>query len=68
MQLNIEKLSLAQARAGLSAKDIQREASISNVTLSRIRNGRQTPRPQTIGRLAKALGVDPSEIIESDTR
>ncbi len=64
MKINREKLSLAMARACVSAKDLQRESGICDITLCRIQNGTQQARPKTIGRLAVALKVDVAELIE----
>lgn len=64
MKINTARLNLAQARAKMSSKELQKKANISDVTLGRIRNGMQESRPQTVGRIAAALGVDVSEIIE----
>lgn len=63
MLISIERLNLAQAKACMSSKELQEAAKISDVTLSRIRNGEQKPRLQTIGKLARALGIDPAELI-----
>jgi transcriptional regulator with XRE-family HTH domain len=55
-----------RSRAKLSSRDLQDKAKISDVTLAKIKNGTQRPRPATIGRIAAALGVDPAEIIEQE--
>lgn len=64
MQISKSKLDMAQARSQLTTKELQEKAKISDVTLARIRSGVQQPRPQTIGRIAAALGVDPAEIVK----
>lgn len=68
MKINPHKLDLALAKACLSAKDLQKEACVSDVTLARIRNGAQQPRPATVGRIARALGVNVEELIEQEVR
>lgn len=64
MKINIEQLDRAQARAKMSNKELLEMAGISNVTLWNIKKGRIVPRPATVGRLASALGVDVSDIVE----
>lgn len=66
MTINSARLTLAMSRACMSSADLQKEAEISDVTLCKIRNGTQKPRPATVGRIARALGVDPTEIIEQE--
>lgn len=64
MKINIEKMEIAQARACLKDEDIFR-AGIPRGTLQTIKQNRsRKTRPETIGRLAKILGVDVTEIIE----
>ena len=62
MKANREKLILARARECMGQKDLE-VAGIPKVTLSRIMNGGEA-RPETIGKIARALGVDVTEIIE----
>ena len=61
MRVSKEKLELAKARACMSSADIVK-AGMPKGTLSNILNGDVLP--QTVGKLAKILGVDVIEIIE----
>lgn len=63
MKLDREKYMLARARACMSQKDIE-AAGIPKGTLCRALNG--DIRPETAGKIARALGVDVTEIIESN--
>lgn len=56
------KLDVCLARQCKSPRDIRDAAS--QTTLQRIRNGREVT-PKTAGRIARALGVDIAEILES---
>lgn len=62
MKLSKQKYELARARTCMSFSDVIK-AGISKGTLCRVINGEDV-RPETIGKIAKALGVDVSEIIE----
>lgn len=64
MKVDAIKLDLAMARACMTGKELQKRAVISDVTLGRIRSGAQEPRPATAGRIAKALGVDVTDLIK----
>lgn len=66
MKLDPHRLALVQARACMSTKTLCERAELSKTSLSLIRHGLQEPRPQTIGRLAKALGVPVEELIEKE--
>lgn len=64
MKLDRQKFSIARARACMGQKELE-EAGIPKGTLCRAMSG-QKLRPETAGRIAKALGVDVTEIIETE--
>ena len=49
--------------AGLSQAALAREAGIGRVTLVRLEKGEQSPRYKTLDAIARALGVDVSELL-----
>lgn len=64
MKLDRKKYMLARARACMGQKDLE-AAGIPKGTLCRIVGGGDM-RPETAGKIAKALGVDVTEIIETE--
>lgn len=64
MKLDRKKYMLARARACMGQKDLE-AAGISKGTLCRIVGGGDM-RPETAGKIAKALGVDVTEIIKTE--
>ena len=64
MKINRQKFDLARARACMGPKEIE-AAGFPRGTLSTALNS-ENVRPDTAGRLAKALGVDVTEIIEEE--
>lgn len=62
MKLDRKKYELAKARACMGQKDLE-AAGIPKGTLCRVIGGGDA-RPETLGKIAKALGVDVTEIIE----
>ena len=65
MKVNRSKLELAMARACMSPADLANKAVLPRPTLNNVIVGRSV-RPVTIGRIAKALGCDVTEILETD--
>lgn len=63
MKLDRNKYLLARARACMGQKDLE-AAGIPKGTLCRAMSG--DIRPETAGKIAKALGVDVAEIIETN--
>jgi len=65
MKINRNKLELAMARACMDTSDILRATGMPRPTLNNVVVGRSV-RPATIGKVAKALGVDVEELIEKE--
>lgn len=66
MRINVINLNLAMATKGVSHKELEEIASVSGATISRMKNGSQTPRPKTIGKIAKALNVSVEYLTEGE--
>lgn len=64
MKISRRKLELFMAVRCLNPKDIVAKAGISYPALMRACAGRS--KPSTIGKISKALGVDPREILEEE--
>lgn len=63
MKISVTKVQLLMAKALLTQKELAAKAGISCQNLSSIMNGTNS-KPATVGRISKALGVKPEEIIE----
>lgn len=63
MKLDRRKYMIARARACMGQKELE-AAGIPKGTLCRAM--REDLRPETVGKIAKALGVDVTEIIETE--
>lgn len=65
MKANKTSLKLAMARACMNTKELAAAAQLPRATLNNIIVGKNV-RPATIGVVARALGVDVTEIIEQE--
>lgn len=65
MKVNRSRLTLAMARACLTTNELATTAAMPLPTVNNVITGRGV-RPATVGRIAKALGVDVTEIIEQE--
>lgn len=63
MRLNRTKVSLLMAKSLISQASLATKAGISRQTMSAVMNGRNC-RPELLGKISAALGVEPEEIIE----
>lgn len=63
MKINVNKLFVAMARKGINFSELSSISKVSRPTLSYIKNGK-TCRPDVVSKIAAALGVDVTEIIE----
>ena len=68
MSYNSQKFGIVLSRLrtekGLSQEQLSGLAGISRSHLAMIENGRKTPRLDTLWRLAEALDIMPSQILE----
>ncbi len=60
------QVKTVRERALLNQEELAEKAGIGTATLSRIENDRVEPHFRTIRKLAKALGVDPSELLPKE--
>ncbi len=65
MKADTNKLHLAMARACMNPQDLAKAAEMPPQTINGVLRGRSI-RPATLGRIAKALGVDPSELLKKE--
>ena len=58
-----KKLELAMMRACINPKELAPMAELPRQSLNNVINGNNV-RPATLGKVARALGVDPAELIQ----
>lgn len=63
MKLNVTKIRLIMAKQVMNQATLAAKAGTSRQTLSAVMNGRSC-RPELLGKISKALGVEPEEIID----
>ncbi len=66
MRLNTLRIKHILLDMGMSRADLAGKAGISYQRVCSYLTGYYRPSLQTVGKLAKALGVDPGEIIEME--
>lgn len=64
MIINVDKFNLLLAYKCLSVIELVKFSGVSEVTISRIRKGSKNVRPQTVGKIAKALETNVESLIE----
>ena len=66
MLLDKTKAEIAMARIGLNRLELYKKLGVANLTTSKyFKRGRDLS-PKTVGKLAKALEVDPAEIVKRE--
>ena len=60
----MEKLKELREAQALSLRELANEAGIGHNTIYRIEHGQGNVLPRTVRRLAKALGVEPRELMK----
>lgn len=64
MKINKQKLQLAMAKKCLNTYELASLAGVSRNSISSYLSGIRNPRTKTLGKIAKVLEVDVTEIIE----
>ena len=65
MKISKNKLNIALARKQWNQRDLRDNAIVSAQTILNLNKGKSVM-PATVGKIAAALGVDVTEIIEDD--
>ena len=65
MLVDRKRLELAMARACMNSADLPAAAGLPRPTVNNAIVGKSV-RPSTLGRIAKALGVDPAELFREE--
>ena len=60
------EVKLWRMRRAMTQSELAEEAGVGVNTIVRIERNQTEPRPPTIRKLAKALRVDPSKLVNSD--
>ena len=66
MILNKNKLELAMADNCMNYTELAQKAELSRMTIQKLLYTNRAPRPTTIGKLAKALNVKTSDIVDME--
>lgn len=66
MKLDAKKLQLVMARKEVGVRDLAKKSGMSQVTISKYTRGLMQASIKPIGKMANALGVDVTEIIEDE--
>ena len=64
MEIDVEKLKELREVRALSLRELANEAGVGHNTIYRIEHGQGNVLPRTVRRLARALGVEPRELMK----
>jgi transcriptional regulator with XRE-family HTH domain len=64
--VKLTRLRTVRERAALTQRELAAKASVTYVQISRIERGEAEPYPSTVRKLATALGVAPSDLMEPE--
>lgn len=64
MKVSKKKLQLAMAKKCINSCELAELTGVSKSLISSYFAGSREPRPKTLGKIAKVLGVDVTEIVE----
>lgn len=62
----MERLRELRRQSVLSIRELEEASGVSYNTIWRLETGKTGAQPRTIRKIAKALGVDPSELVKGE--
>jgi transcriptional regulator with XRE-family HTH domain len=65
MEVNVERLRTLRTEHVLTLRELADAAGVSKDTIWRLENGHSEAHPSTIRKLAKALDVQPKELVRA---
>ena len=65
MEVNVERLRTLRTEHVLTLRELAEAAGVSKDTIWRLENGHSAAHPSTIRKLAKALEVQPKELVKT---
>jgi transcriptional regulator with XRE-family HTH domain len=68
MEVDVQELKRLREDRVLSQRELARMANLAYGTVWRLENGFPEARPQTIRKIAEALGVEPRELTKKSER
>lgn len=66
MKFDLKKLQLVMAEKCIEVRELSKKTGVAESTISRIKNGKQNAKPVTLGKLAKGLGVQITELLKTE--
>lgn len=65
MEVNMDKLKELRKRRVLTMEELAERAGVGRNTIWRLEHGVMGAQPRTIRKLARALGVEPEELVKA---
>jgi transcriptional regulator with XRE-family HTH domain len=66
MEVDVEKLRELRRRRVLTLEELAEKADVGRNTIWRLEHGVMGAQPRTVRKLARALGVDPEELVKTE--
>ena len=66
LKVDIMKITLERANQGISANELSKRAGVSKNVVANMERGSATPRLDTLGKIAKALGMKLEDFIRDE--
>ena len=66
MEVNIQRLRELRRQKVLSMRELEEISGVSYNTIWRLENSVTGAQPRTIRKIARALGVDPAELVKGE--
>lgn len=66
MKIDIKKFELLLAEKCIETRELSKISGLAETTITRIKKGQQNAKPVTIGKIARALNVDVTDLLQTE--
>jgi transcriptional regulator with XRE-family HTH domain len=64
VEVNVDRLKALRHRRVLTLRELEQRSGVAYNTIWHLENGKRGAQPRTLRKLARALGVEPEELVK----
>jgi transcriptional regulator with XRE-family HTH domain len=66
VEVNVDRLKALRHRRVLTLRELERRSGVAYNTIWHLENGKRGAQPRTLRKLARALDVEPEELVKTE--
>jgi transcriptional regulator with XRE-family HTH domain len=66
VEVNVQRLKTLRQQRVLTLRELEERSGVAYNTIWHLENGKRGAQPRTLRKLARALGVEPEELVQTE--